>query len=89
METPEEFQGGVIGDLSSRRGIISGVETREDTTVIHASVPLAEMFGYATVLRSSTAGKATYSMEFEKYAPLPKILQDEVVAKRAAARKGD
>jgi elongation factor G len=86
VETPEEFQGGVIGDLSSRRGIIAGVETRDQTTVIQASVPLAEMFGYATVLRSSTAGKATYSMEFERYAPLPKVLQDDVVAKRAAAK---
>lgn len=86
VETPEEFQGSVIGDLSSRRGIITGVETREDVTVIHGSVPLSEMFGYATVLRSSTAGKATYTMEFEKYSALPKVLQDEVIAKRAEAK---
>jgi elongation factor G len=84
VETPEEFQGAVIGDLSSRRGIITGLETREKTTVINASVPLSEMFGYATALRSSTAGKATYTMEFEKYAHLPKIQEAEVIAKRAA-----
>ena len=83
VETPEEFQGNVVGDLSSRRGIIQGMETREEVYVIHATVPLAEMFGYATALRSSTAGKATYSMEFNKYAPLPKMFEDEVVAQQA------
>ena len=89
VETPVDFQGGVIGDLSSRRGMIAGLDTRDDMTVIIASVPLAEMFGYATALRSSTAGKATYSMEFEKYAVSPKVHQDEVIAARAAAKKGD
>jgi elongation factor G len=86
VETPEEFQGSVIGDLSSRRGIIAGMESRDDMTVVNSSVPLSEMFGYATALRSSTAGKATYSMEFEKYAPLPKFQEEEVIAKRAKAR---
>ena len=86
VETPVDFQGGVIGDLSSRRGMIAGMDTRDDMTVILASVPLAEMFGYATALRSSTAGKATYSMEFEKYAVSPKVHQDEVIAARAAAK---
>jgi elongation factor G len=89
VETPVDFQGGVIGDLSSRRGVISGMDTREEMTVIVASVPLAEMFGYATALRSSTAGKATYSMEFEKYAVSPKVQQDEVISARAAAKKRD
>ncbi len=83
VETPEEFQGSVIGDLSSRRGIIAGMESRDSLTVVNATVPLSEMFGYATALRSSTAGKATYSMEFEKYAPLPKFQEEEVIAKRA------
>jgi elongation factor G len=87
VETPEDFQGGVIGDLSSRRGVIVGLETRDKNTVIQASLPLAEMFGYATALRSSTAGKATYSMEFEKYSILPKLQQQEVVASRAEAKK--
>jgi len=89
VETPVEFQGGVIGDLSSRRGVIAGMDTREEMTVIVASVPLAEMFGYATALRSSTAGKATYSMEFEKYAISPKVQQDEVISARATAKKRD
>ena len=89
VETPVDFQGGVIGDLSSRRGMIAGMDTRDDMTVILASVPLAEMFGYATALRSSTAGKATYSMEFEKYSVSPKVHQDEVITARAAAKKSD
>ncbi len=89
VETPVDFQGGVIGDLSSRRGMIAGMDTRDDMTVIIASVPLAEMFGYATALRSSTAGKATYSMEFEKYSVSPKVHQDEVITARAAAKKSD
>ena len=83
IETPEEFQGTVIGDLSSRRGIVQGMDARDDMCVVNASVPLAEMFGYATALRSLTEGKASYSMEFEKYSPLPKTLQDEVIEKRA------
>lgn len=87
VETPEEFQGAVIGDLSSRRGIIVGMEAREEVTVINAGVPLSEMFGYSTALRSSTAGKATYTMEFQRYAPLPKLEEAEVIAKRAAAKK--
>lgn len=87
VETPEEFQGGVIGDLSARRGIIAGMETRDDVTVVNASVPLAEMFGYSTALRSNTAGKATYSMEFEKYSILPRNFQEEVITKRAELKK--
>ena len=65
VESPSEFQGSVIGDLSSRRGVIYGSEVKGDDTVINSGVPLGEMFGYATSLRSMTAGKATYSMEFE------------------------
>ncbi len=82
VETPAEFQGAVIGDLSSRRGIIAGSEVREDMTVINASVPLSEMFGYSTSLRSATQGKATFSMEFESYAACPRNVQEEVIAAR-------
>ena len=89
VESPEEYQGGVIGDLSSRRGSISGVETRDDISVISASVPLSEMFGYATALRSNTAGKANYSMEFEKYAVLPRNIQEEVIKKRAEKKAAE
>ncbi len=89
VESPEEYQGGVIGDLSSRRGSITGVETRDDVSVITASVPLSEMFGYATALRSNTAGKANYSMEFEKYAVLPRSIQEEVIKKRAEKKAAE
>ena len=82
VETPEEFQGPVIGDLSSRRGMVQGMESRDGIHVVNASVPLSEMFGYATSLRSATAGKATYTMEFEKYSELPKNLEQEVVDRR-------
>ena len=73
VETPTEYQGSVIGDLSSRRGVIKSSETRDDLTIIKVSAPLSQMFGYATSLRSATAGKAGYSMEFEKYSTVPKV----------------
>ena len=82
VETPPEFQGGVIGDLSSRRGIISGTDVREDVTTITAIVPLSEMFGYSTALRSATQGKATYSMEFDNYTACPRNVQEEVIETR-------
>ncbi|MDX2469434.1 MAG: elongation factor G [SAR324 cluster bacterium] len=82
VETPSEFQGGVIGDLSSRRGIIAGTEVRDDATVVNASVPLSEMFGYSTSLRSATQGKATFSMEFEAYAACPRNIQEKVIEER-------
>ena len=82
VETPEEFQGSVVGDLSSRRGIIAGMDARPDVNVVNASVPLSEMFGYSTALRSLSQGKATYSMEFEKYSATPRNIQEEVIAAR-------
>ena len=84
VETPTEYQGSVIGDLSARRSVIKGTETRDDLTVVEASAPLAQMFGYATSLRSATAGKASYSMEFEKYSTVPKSLQEEIIEQRKA-----
>jgi elongation factor G len=78
---PEEFMGDVIGDLNSRRGQIQGMEMRSGAQVVRAFVPLAQMFGYATDLRSATQGRAVYSMEFDHYAPLPSTLQEEMVAK--------
>ena len=78
---PEEFMGDVIGDLNSRRGQIEGMEPRGSTQVVRAAVPLAEMFGYATDLRSMTQGRATYSMEFGHYAEVPPNLAAELVAK--------
>ena len=82
IETPSEFQGSVIGDLSSRRGVIYGTEMKGDETVINSGVPLGEMFGYATTLRSMTEGKANYTMEFEKYSECPKFVQEKVIKER-------
>jgi elongation factor G len=81
VTTPEEFMGDVIGDLNSRRGQIQGMEMRAGAQVVRAFVPLAQMFGYATDLRSATQGRAVYSMQFDHYAPLPSNLAEEFVAK--------
>ena len=81
MTTPEEFMGDVIGDLNCRRGQIQGMEVRAGAQVVRAYVPLANMFGYATDLRSATQGRAVYSMEFDHYAPVPSSLAEEMVAK--------
>ena len=78
---PEEFMGDVIGDINSRRGQIEGMDPRGSTQVIRAAVPLAEMFGYATDLRSMTQGRASYSMELSHYAEVPANLASELVAK--------
>jgi elongation factor G len=79
--TPEENMGDVVGDLNRRRGLIQGMEDTPSGKVINAEVPLAEMFGYATDLRSATQGRATFAMEFERYADAPKKVADEVIAK--------
>ncbi|MGE5248206.1 MAG: elongation factor G [Verrucomicrobiota bacterium] len=79
--SPEEFMGDVIGDLSSRRGRIQGIEARGNTQVIAAHVPLAHMFGYATDLRSKTQGRATYTMQFDHYEPAPQSVSEEVISK--------
>ncbi len=89
VETPSEYQGPVIGDLSSRRGIISGTDARGNLALVYCSVPLSEMFGYSTDLRSATAGKASFSMEFERYAPCPKTIQEKVIAERAAKKAAE
>ncbi|HLV01755.1 MAG TPA: elongation factor G [Acidobacteriota bacterium] len=78
---PEEYMGAVIGDLNSRRGRIGEMEPRGTTQVVQAYVPLSEMFGYATDLRSLTQGRATYTMHFERYEEVPKNLADELIAK--------
>jgi len=78
---PEQFMGDVIGDLNARRGQLEGTENRGTTTVVRAAVPLAEMFGYATDLRSMTQGRASYSMELSHYAEVPGNLAQELVAK--------
>jgi len=81
---PEEYMGEVIGDLNSRRGRIQGIEERKSAKVITALVPLAEMFGYATTLRSLTQGRGTYTMQFYRYEELPTNVAQEVIGKKTA-----
>jgi elongation factor G len=81
--TPEDYMGDVMGDLNRRRGIVHGMEDAPAGKIIRAEVPLSEMFGYATALRSATQGRATYSMEFEKYAEAPQAVADAVINTRS------
>jgi elongation factor G len=80
-EVPNEFQGAVMGDLSSRRGVITGTDMKGDVVVLRAEVPLASMFGYSTDLRSMTKGQASFSMEFACYRPTPHAVREEVLLK--------
>jgi len=82
VTTPEEYMGDVIGDLNSRRGKVEGMNQRGNSQVIKAQVPMSEMFGYATDLRSKTQGRATYSMHFNSYQDVPDSIADEIVAHR-------
>ena len=84
--TPEEYLGDVMGDLNSRRGKIEGFSARKDAQVIRAHVPLSEMFGYATILRSMTQGRAIYTMQFDKYKEVPKTIAEEI-AEKSLGRK--
>ena len=91
VSAPEEFQGSVMGQINQRRGMIAGTQTQEGFVVVNSEVPLSEMFGYSTDLRSATQGKGEFTMEFAKYAPVPKNLQEELSKKyqeqRAAEKK--
>ncbi len=82
VETPEEYMGDVMGDLSSRRGRILGIEVEQEKQVITAEVPLGQMFGYATILRSRTKGRGNYVMEFECYREVPKSVQESIAEKK-------
>jgi elongation factor G len=82
VETPEEYMGDVMGDLSSRRGIVQGMEDNATGKVLRLEVPLAEMFGYSTTVRSLSQGRATYSMEFKHYAEAPKNIADAIINKQ-------
>jgi len=79
--TPEEYMGEVVGDLNKRRGLINGMEDVAAGKMLKVEVPLAEMFGYATDLRSSTQGRATYSMQFEKYSETPSHVAEAILKK--------
>ena len=87
VETPTEFQGAVMGSLNQRRGIIEGSQDEGLFCVIESRAPLSEMFGYSTVLRSLTQGKAQFTMEFASYQPVPRAIAEEL-AKKKAAQKG-
>ena len=80
---PSEYQGAVVGDLNSRRGKIVAMDARAGAQVIRAHVPLAQMFGYATDVRSMTQGRATYTMQFARYEEVPRPIAEEIVAKVA------
>jgi elongation factor G len=82
VTTPEEYMGDVIGDLNARRGQVSGMTDRNNAKIINAHVPLSAMFGYATDLRSKTQGRASYSMEFEKYEQVPTNIATQVISDR-------
>jgi len=82
VETPEDFMGNVVGDLSSRRGMIQGMDDLPTGKVVKAEVPLAEMFGYSTTLRSLSQGRATYTMEFKHYTEAPKSVAEAVINKK-------
>ena len=81
VETPEEYMGDVMGNLSSRRGQIQGMGDRGNAKTIKAKVPLSEMFGYATDLRSTTQGRASYTMQFDSYEAVPKNVAEEIISK--------
>ena len=80
---PDEFMGDVMGNLTARRGQIEGTELRGSAQTIHAMVPLAEMFGYSTALRSRTQGRGVYTMQPEHYEPVPKSIQEKVCGSKA------
>ena len=84
--SPEQFMGDIIGDLSARRGRVEAIETRGDTATVHGIIPLSRTFGYATDLRSMTQGRATYSLEFYQYQPLPNDLAEELMAEAAGSK---
>ena len=87
VETPAEYQGAIVGDLNSRRGMIMGAEQRGPLTVVRAEVPLASMFGYATVVRGLSKGMATFTMEMCRYAPVPNKLAEEIIFQRRQAQQ--
>jgi len=84
--TPEDFMGTVVGDLNSKRAQIQEMNDRGNMKVVDAFVPLAEMFGYATELRSITQGRASYSMEFDHYEDVPRNVSEEIIEKRGSKK---
>jgi elongation factor G len=85
VTVPEEYMGDVIGDLNARRGRIEGMEARSGAQIIRGFVPLSEMFGYATELRSRTQGRGVYVMQFDHYEEVPKNIAEGIITKRQGA----
>ena len=88
LEGPSDYQGNMLSTLMARRGMIIGTTESDGMSTVEAEVPLAEMFGYATTLRSATQGKAEFSTEFSRYAPVPTSIAEELIAK-AKAKAGE
>jgi elongation factor G len=89
VSTPEEFQGAIVGGLNQRRGVILTTESQDGFATVVAEVPLSEMFGYSTVVRSATQGKAEFTMEFAKYLPVPKNEQEKLIAQYQEKKKAE
>ena len=83
IETPEDYLGDVMGNISSRRGQLQGMDSRQGTQIINALVPLSELFGYATDLRSLTQGRGTFDMVFDHYDEVPKNVAEKIIGERA------
>ena len=83
VETPEQYFGDMMGQVTAKRGIIQGTDDRSGVKVVDAHIPLSEMFGYATDLRSRTQGRGNYSMEFSHYAEVPKSVAEKIIAGKA------
>jgi elongation factor G len=89
LEGPSEHQGNMLSTLMARRGMIIGTTESDGMSTVEAEAPLAEMFGYATTLRSATQGKAEFSMEFSRYAPVPANIAEDLIAKAAKAKASE
>ncbi len=86
---PEEYLGDIMGQITARRGRVEGMNARGGAQVVNAFVPLSEMFGYATTLRSGTQGRGTFTMVFDHYEPAPKSIQEEIIKKNGGNTSSD
>ena len=85
ITVPENYYGDVVGDISRRRGMMIGEDQRANAKIIEAEIPLAELFGYVTDLRSMTQGRGTYAMQFDHYGETPRFIQEEIISKTGGA----
>ncbi len=87
-ETPETYQGDIMGDINRRRGKIGAIENRQNIAVVKADIPLSEMFGYSTSIRTMSSGRASYSMEPSHFDPVPNNIVEQIVEQRGTNRRG-